>query len=76
VPTESPSRSESERPLRIASVFAQAEHTFANKEKADAWLQRPTSALGGTRPINLLDCETGRRLVEQLLYRIAHGIAA
>jgi putative toxin-antitoxin system antitoxin component (TIGR02293 family) len=70
------SRAESERALRVASILAQAEQTFANKGKARAWLRRQTSALGGRRPIDLLDCEPGARLVEQLLYRIGHGIAA
>jgi putative toxin-antitoxin system antitoxin component (TIGR02293 family) len=70
------SRAESERALRVASILSQAEQTFANKDKAHLWLRRPTSALGGRRPIDLLDCEPGARLVEQLLYRIGHGIAA
>ncbi|MGH6919698.1 MAG: antitoxin Xre/MbcA/ParS toxin-binding domain-containing protein [Geminicoccaceae bacterium] len=61
---------------RGATILSQAEQTFANKAKADAWLRRPTSALGGRRPIDLLDSETGCRLVEQLLYRIGHGIAS
>jgi putative toxin-antitoxin system antitoxin component (TIGR02293 family) len=74
--SQSLSRAESERALRVASILAQAEQTFVNKDKARIWLRRPTSALGGRRPIDLLDCETGGRLVEQLLYRIGHGIAA
>jgi putative toxin-antitoxin system antitoxin component (TIGR02293 family) len=74
--SQSLNRFESERALRVASILAHAEQTFANKDKAHTWLRRPTSALGGRRPIDLLDCETGGRLVEQLLYRIGHGIAA
>jgi len=69
-------RVESERALRVASLTALAEETFANREKAQTWLRRPTSALGGKRPIDLLDSEPGARVVEQLLYRIGHGIAA
>ncbi|MGH6886381.1 MAG: type II RES/Xre toxin-antitoxin system antitoxin [Geminicoccales bacterium] len=69
-------RAESERTVRVASLTALAEETFANNEKAKAWLRRPTSALGGKRPIDLLDSEPGARVVEQLLYRIGHGIAA
>jgi putative toxin-antitoxin system antitoxin component (TIGR02293 family) len=69
-------RVESERALRVASILSQAEQTFANRDKAHRWLRRPTSALGGRRPIDLLNCEPGARLVEQLLYRIGHGIAA
>ena len=70
------SRAESERALRVASILSLAEETFANKDKAHVWLRRATTALGGKRPIDLLDCETGGRLVEQLLHRIGHGIAA
>jgi putative toxin-antitoxin system antitoxin component (TIGR02293 family) len=70
------SRAESERALRVASILSQAEQTFANRDKAHVWLRRPTSALSSRRPIDLLDCEPGARLVEQLLYRIGHGIAA
>jgi putative toxin-antitoxin system antitoxin component (TIGR02293 family) len=69
-------RAESERALRVASMTALAEETFANKAKAQTWLRRPTSALGGKRPIDLLDSEPSARVVEQLLYRIGHGIAA
>lgn len=70
------SRAESERALRVASILSLAEETFANKDKAHVWLRRATTALGGKRPIDLLDCETGGRLVEQLLHRFGHGIAA
>lgn len=70
------SRAESERALRVASILSLAEETFANKDKAHVWLRRATSALGGKRPLDLLDCETGGRLVEQLLHRIGHGVAA
>jgi uncharacterized protein (DUF2384 family) len=39
-------------------------------------VRRPTSPLGGRHPLDLLDSEPGARVVEQLLYRIGHGIAA
>jgi putative toxin-antitoxin system antitoxin component (TIGR02293 family) len=70
------SRIESERAVRVASITSLAEDTFGDKDNADAWLRRPTTALGGERPIDLLDKEVGARLVEQLLNRIAYGIAA
>ncbi len=69
-------RTESERAIRVASVTALTEETFANPDKARAWLRRPTTALDGQRPLDLLKSEPGARAVEQLLYRIAHGIAA
>ncbi len=67
---------ESERAVRVASIIALAEDTFADRDKARAWLRRPTTVFGGKRPIDLLATEIGAHLVEQLLYRIAHGIAA
>jgi putative toxin-antitoxin system antitoxin component (TIGR02293 family) len=69
-------RVESERAVRVASVTALAEETFGNKDKAQRWLRRPTAPLGDKRPLDLLDSEPGARVVEQLLYRIGHGIAA
>jgi putative toxin-antitoxin system antitoxin component (TIGR02293 family) len=70
------SRIESERAIRVASIIALAEDTFGDKDKADAWLRRSTTVLRGKRPIDLLDNEVGARLVEQLLNRIAYGMAA
>ncbi len=67
---------ELERAVRVASIIALAEDTFADRDKAHAWLRRPTTVFGGKRPIDLLATEIGAQLVEQLLYRIAHGIAA
>jgi putative toxin-antitoxin system antitoxin component (TIGR02293 family) len=62
--------------LRVARVLAAAEETFGSQEKAGAWLRRPTVALAGERPLELLDTDEGSREVETLLGRISHGIAA
>lgn len=67
---------QSDRLVRVARVLAAAEETFGNREKAGAWLRRPTTALAGERPLELLDTDEGARAVETLLGRIAHGIAA
>lgn len=67
---------QSDRLIRVARVVAMAEDTFGNPEKAGLWLRRPTSALAGERPLDLLDTDEGAREVETLLGRIAHGIAA
>lgn len=69
-------RTESERAIRIASLTSLAEETFANSDKARIWLRRETAALGDRRPLDLLETEPGARMVEQLLYRIGHGVAA
>jgi putative toxin-antitoxin system antitoxin component (TIGR02293 family) len=70
------SQAESERAVRVASIIALAEDTFADRDKAHVWLRRPTTVLGNKRPIDLLATEIGAQMVEQLLFRIAHGIAA
>jgi putative toxin-antitoxin system antitoxin component (TIGR02293 family) len=67
---------QSDRLFRVLRVLQEAEETFANPEKARLWMRRPTRALGGQSPIELLDTDVGARSVEALLARIAHGIAA
>jgi putative toxin-antitoxin system antitoxin component (TIGR02293 family) len=67
---------QSDRLVRVARVLAAAEETFGNQEKAGAWLRRPTRALAGESPINILDTDEGAREVETLLGHIGHGIAA
>lgn len=67
---------QSDRLLRVARAVALAEETFGTQPKAAVWLRRPTAALAGERPLELLDTDEGAREVETLLGRIAHGIAA
>lgn len=67
---------QSDRLLRLARIIALAEETFGDKENAAFWLRRPTTALDGEAPLDLLDTDEGSRQVEILLGRIAHGIAA
>ncbi|MGH7154730.1 MAG: type II RES/Xre toxin-antitoxin system antitoxin [Acetobacteraceae bacterium] len=67
---------QSDRLVRVARVLAIAEETFGSREKASAWLRRPTTALAGESPLGLLDTDEGAREWESLLGRFAHGIAA
>lgn len=67
---------QSDRLLRVARVIAAAEEVFGTQDKAGLWLRRPTTALDGEQPLDLLDTEEGAREVETLLMRISHGIAA
>ncbi|UEM05374.1 DUF2384 domain-containing protein [Skermanella rosea] len=67
---------QSGRVIRIARVIVDATETFGSREKALTWLRRPSRALEDEAPIDLLDTEEGARLVEHLLGRIAHGLAA
>lgn len=45
---------QSDRLVRVARVLALAEETFGTQAKAAAWLRRPTAALAGERPLDLL----------------------
>jgi putative toxin-antitoxin system antitoxin component (TIGR02293 family) len=67
---------ESERALRVARVVSLADRTFGDRDKSDVWLRRPTRVLAGEAPLAAIDSEPGARLVEDLLVRIDHGIAA
>ena len=67
---------QSGRVIRVARIFAEALETFGSREKALTWMRRACSVLGGEAPIDLLDTEEGAHLVESLLGRIAHGLAA
>lgn len=65
---------ESDRLFRIARVIARATDALGSEEKARRWLTKPNQALGGERPVELLDTEVGELEVEALLGRIEHGI--
>jgi putative toxin-antitoxin system antitoxin component (TIGR02293 family) len=67
---------QSDRLVRVARVIAAAEETFGSRDKAGTWLRRPTTALAGESPLDLLDTDEGAREVETLLGRVGHGIAA
>ena len=67
---------QSERVIRAARIIAEALETFGSRDKALTWMRRACAVLGGKAPIDLLDTEEGAELVESLLGRIAHGLAA
>jgi putative toxin-antitoxin system antitoxin component (TIGR02293 family) len=65
---------ESDRTVRMARVVAVAVAMIGNPGIAIQWLQTPNRALGGEAPLDLLDTDTGARLVEDVLGRIAYGV--
>ena len=67
---------QSARLARFFRIHQRAKSTFGSEDKAMHWLRRPTRPLQGHAPVGLLDTEEGARLVEDLLTRIDHGIAA
>lgn len=68
------SADESDRLLRLARVGARAEEVFGSPERAGTWLRGTLRALGGVRPLDLLDTDLGTQQVEQVLGRIEHGV--
>lgn len=56
-------------------VFAAAKTTFGDGDKAERWLKRPTAALDGVSPLEMIESVGGIRKVEDLLARIDHGLA-
>jgi putative toxin-antitoxin system antitoxin component (TIGR02293 family) len=70
------SPAQSDRAVRFFRILQRAKDTFGAKDSALEWLKRPTRPLNGHTPIELLDTEAGARMIEDLLTRIDHGIAA
>ena len=68
------SSDQSDRLVRVLRVTQEATDVFINKDKARNWLNRPTPALGGRAPIDLLSSDVGGRRVETVLGQIANGI--
>src|SRR5579863_1908919 len=50
---------QSDRLVRVVRLIAAAEETFGSREKAALWLRRPTRALAGDAPLDLLDTTEG-----------------
>lgn len=60
---------------RLHHIWQLAEATFEDSGKAARWLRRPLMVLGKKAPIELVVTEEGGRLVENILARIAWGVA-
>ena len=67
---------ESDRFVRLAGLYGMAEDVLGSKRDASEWISTPNRSLGGVSPAELVVTETGAREVEELLGRIAHGVAA
>lgn len=67
---------ESDRAVRLLQIQTVAEDTFDSTEKAAVWLRRPLAELGGETPLAIAETETGARVIETILAKIAWGAAA
>ncbi len=64
---------QSDRVYRFARVAAHAEEVLGSEAKGQDWLLTYNRALGQA-PVDLLDTDAGTEAVEEVLYRIEHGI--
>jgi putative toxin-antitoxin system antitoxin component (TIGR02293 family) len=65
---------ESERVLRIASLFDRALQVLHIQNRVQLWFKSPQKGLGGKTPLEYADTEPGAREVEDLLGRLEHGV--
>lgn len=69
------STEESERMTRFVRIVDLATDMMeGNGEDAMHWLTQPAKALGGRRPVDLLETEIGALEVIHLIGRIQHGV--
>jgi putative toxin-antitoxin system antitoxin component (TIGR02293 family) len=59
---------------RLARIIALAKEVFESEATAKDWLNRPNRALGGTKPLELLDTDAGVEQVVDLLNRIDYVV--
>jgi putative toxin-antitoxin system antitoxin component (TIGR02293 family) len=67
---------ETDKALRLDRIAEQAERVFGEPEKAQRWLRKPKRELKGETPLAYLASEAGARVVEEMLFRIEHGMFA
>ena len=68
-------RDESERLLRISSIFEKAVELFnGDIPEAVAWLRRPRRALADHTPLAYSGTELGAREVENLIGQLEYGV--
>ena len=66
-------KSEAQNAIQIASVWAKGLEIF-EPDDFKHWLNTKNQALGGAKPVDLLDTPLGREQIKELLLRIEWGI--
>jgi putative toxin-antitoxin system antitoxin component (TIGR02293 family) len=62
--------------IRLAKLYELGEETFGSLTRFKGWMQSRIPALGGKRPVELLDTPLGYELIERELIYIEHGLFA
>ena len=70
------SRDESGKLVRLARAIERAVDVFEDEDAALNWLKSPNAALGGSKPLSLLDTDLGAVAVLNTLGRIEQGVFA
>lgn len=65
---------EAEKAIGLSELYAKGVDLFGTDEKFRTWLENPNFALGGRKPLDLLDTTIGRQEAIGILIRIEHGI--
>jgi putative toxin-antitoxin system antitoxin component (TIGR02293 family) len=65
---------ESERVLRLASLYERAIEVYGDEDLARQWFHLSVKGLGGKTPLEFADTEPGAREVEDMLGRIEDGV--
>ena len=68
------SAAESARTERLARVVATSEYVWDEPEDASRFLTTPHAALNGNCPVDVAKTELGAREVEELLWKLFHGL--
>ncbi|MFM0515261.1 type II RES/Xre toxin-antitoxin system antitoxin [Paraburkholderia sp. RL17-373-BIF-A] len=68
------SAGESDRAARTMLIYAQAKDVLEDGRLAAEWMLRPNVELGGERPLDTLDTQTGIDRVRDILVRLEHGV--
>ncbi len=67
---------EAEKSLRVTRVFVMASQVLGSEDEAREWMGEAVMALGGKRPLDLLDTDVGAQEVSNLLNCIKWGVYA
>ena len=64
----------SDRVLEIGTLYLEGINLFGAKETFNEWLHTHLMALGGEKPIKMLNSSNGIQMVRDVMGRIAHGV--
>jgi putative toxin-antitoxin system antitoxin component (TIGR02293 family) len=64
----------SEQAIEVAQAVSKGLEVFGSKENLQQWLHSSNIALGGKKPIDLLDTTFGIRMIYRILGRLEHGV--